>query len=191
MRKLLSRAEFAIPFLLLLVGAWSTHLAAQQSNSGQAIITTGASEVLADAVVTDRKNHLVTNLKAEDFVITEGGVPQETTSFHIKPSAQCQFRNGDNLIYYFDVYRPQVAPKNKRADVSVELSLKRAGRPMNVRIPGFHVDQWDPDPIPHITLARSIELASLPPGDYALVVEVKDNVASRAVRTQASFSVVN
>lgn len=121
---------------------------------------------------------------AQPQFLTVGGIK-------IKPSAQCQFRNGDNLIYYFDVYRPQVDSKNKRADVSVELSLKRAGRPMNVRIPGFHVDQWDPDPIPHITLARSIELASLPPGDYALVVEVKDNVASRAVRTQASFSVVN
>lgn len=121
---------------------------------------------------------------AQPQFLTVGGIK-------IKPSAQCQFRNGDNLIYYFDVYRPQVDPKNKRADVSVELSLKRAGRPMNVRIPGFHVDQWDPAPIPHITLARSIELASLPPGDYALVVEVKDNVASRTVRTQASFSVVN
>lgn len=108
----------------------------------------------------------------------------------ILPSARCEFRNGENLIFYFDIYYPQVGPGNK-TDVSVELSLLREGRPVSVRLPRYSLNDFLTDPVPHITLTRYLKLAGLEPGDYSLLVAVKDFLGSQTARAQASFSVVN
>jgi len=46
-------------------------------------VVSGTTEVIFDAIVKDKKGHPVTDLKSEDFQITEDGVPQEVKSFRL------------------------------------------------------------------------------------------------------------
>src|ERR1700687_5869626 len=50
---------------------------------GEEKLVTGTTEVVFDAVVKDKKGRLVKHLQAEDFQITEYGVPQEVKSFRL------------------------------------------------------------------------------------------------------------
>lgn len=54
--------------------------ASQQSDEK---VVTGTTEVIFDAVVKDKKGRPVKDLQAEDFQITEDGVPQEVKSFRL------------------------------------------------------------------------------------------------------------
>jgi hypothetical protein len=107
----------------------------------------------------------------------------------ILPIAQCEFRNGDNLIYYFDIYQPKIE-EDKRADVTVNLWLMRNGERLRVGLPGFRLTQAELNPVPRITVARYLQLAGLEPGDYSLVVQVKDALTERVELAQASFAVI-
>ncbi|HEV2234883.1 MAG TPA: VWA domain-containing protein [Terriglobia bacterium] len=107
----------------------------------------------------------------------------------ILPTAQCEFHNGDNLIFYFDIYRPQL--EAQKADVSVDLILLRDGNRVNVQLPRFELNQSVPEPIPHITLARFIQLAGLQAGNYSLVFQVKDAFAKKVESAQVAFTVAN
>lgn len=109
----------------------------------------------------------------------------------ILPSARCQFRNGDNMIFYFDIYNPQLAGENKRSDLTVELSLLREGRLTKARLPTFHLNELFDGPAAHITFSRYVRLAGLPPDNYTLVVDVKDDLGNQRARAQAAFSLSN
>lgn len=50
--------------------------------------------VLADAVVTDHSGHAVTDLKPEDFEITDNGKPQKVRFFHLQQTSNEQTSNG-------------------------------------------------------------------------------------------------
>jgi VWFA-related protein len=50
---------------------------------GEDKVVTGTTEVIFDAVVKDKKGRPVKDLQAEDFQITEDGVPQEVKSFRL------------------------------------------------------------------------------------------------------------
>jgi hypothetical protein len=108
----------------------------------------------------------------------------------ILPSARCQFRNGEDLIFYFDIYNAQAGSDGKKSDVSIELSLMREGRLVNARLPSYHLNE-DSDQTSHITFSRFLHLAGLPPGSYSLVIEVRDNLGKYSARGQAAFSLVN
>src|SRR6266850_1252613 len=53
------------------------------TQQGEEKIVTGTTEVVFDAVVKDKKGRPVKDLQAEDFQITEDGVPQEVKSFRL------------------------------------------------------------------------------------------------------------
>jgi len=50
-------------------------------------IKLGTSEVVVDAVVVDKKNHLVSDLTAEEFEVYEDGVKQKVASFRFESTA--------------------------------------------------------------------------------------------------------
>lgn len=108
----------------------------------------------------------------------------------ILPLARCEFHNGDNLIFYFDIYHPAVKSEN-HADVSVKLYLRRDGNPVSVGLPEYHLDEIVSDPVPHITLSRYLQLAGLEPGHYSLVFQVDDALTHKSESAQAVFTVVN
>ncbi len=106
----------------------------------------------------------------------------------ILPLAQCEFRNGENLIFYFDIYNPQVRA-DRKADVTVNVWLTRRNRQSRFELPEYHLTEADPKPVPHMTVARFVRLAGLDPGDYSLIVQAKDVLANRTEMAQAPFVV--
>src|SRR5205807_6249264 len=77
------------PFGLLAIFAFSVVLgvgpkpAAEPQAPAKDTIKVQAAEVVVDAIVTDKHNRIVTNLKADDFVVYEDGVAQKLASFHL------------------------------------------------------------------------------------------------------------
>jgi len=53
------------------------------TQQGEEKVVTGTTEVIFDAVVKDKKGRPVKDLQAQDFQITEDGVPQEVKSFRL------------------------------------------------------------------------------------------------------------
>jgi VWFA-related protein len=108
----------------------------------------------------------------------------------ILPSARCEFHNGDNLIFYFDIYNPAIQQDHK-ADLNVEMFLLQGGRRVNLNIPGYRLSQPVTEPVPHVTVARFVQLAGLTAGDYSLVINVRDTLAGQSLSAHASFTVSN
>lgn len=108
----------------------------------------------------------------------------------IFPCAERRFRRDQKLIYYFNVYNPRVSARTGRPEVDVNLSLARDGRPVGVRMPEFQPSRVEAAPVPHIQVARFLELGSLPPGDYVLRAKISDLEQGKSVLTQASFKLV-
>ncbi|HEY6331834.1 MAG TPA: VWA domain-containing protein [Blastocatellia bacterium] len=108
----------------------------------------------------------------------------------ISPSATCQFRNGENLIFYFDIYNATVDPAKKTPNLSITLKLAHEGQDVNANLPSFDVtDNAGPDA--GLTFCRFLRLAGLKPGDYTLVFDVKDAVGNQTARRQTNFTIIN
>ena len=109
----------------------------------------------------------------------------------LMPSAICQFRNADDMIFYFDIYNPQTDLEKKRSDISIELSFLRDGQVVNAGLPHFQVNDSPGDAFPRITFCRFLHLTGLRPGSYSLVITVKDRLGNKTTSGEAAFSVVN
>ncbi len=108
----------------------------------------------------------------------------------ILPSARCAFHNGDNLIFYFDVYNPQLQA-DKKTDLNVEMFLMQGGQRVNLSLPSYRLSQPVTESLPHVTVARFVQLAGLTAGDYSLVINVHDALAAESQSAHASFTVSN
>ncbi|PYT33598.1 MAG: hypothetical protein DMG58_06970, partial [Acidobacteria bacterium] len=108
----------------------------------------------------------------------------------ILPSARCEFHNGDNLIFYFDVYNARLQA-DRKTDLSVEMFLLQDGRRVNLNLTSYRLSQSVTEPFPRVTVARFVQLSGLAAGDYSLVVNVRDALAEQSQSAHASFTVVN
>lgn len=106
----------------------------------------------------------------------------------ILPSARCQFRNGDNLIFYFDVYNPQIGADKKTA-LEVEAFLMQEGKRLALSVPVLHVAEGIREP-QRVTISRFIQLTGLAPGSYSLIVTVRDTLSGQTRSAHAPFAVV-
>lgn len=125
----------------------------------------------------------------------ETAAPGEATVWNVGnarifPCAERSFRHDQKLVYYFNVYNPRVSARTGSPEVEVNLSLARDGRPVGVRMPEFQPSRVEAVPVPHIQVARFVELGSLPPGDYVLRAKISDLEQGKSVITQASFKLV-
>ncbi|HEY9233151.1 MAG TPA: hypothetical protein VIS78_13440, partial [Blastocatellia bacterium] len=158
-------------------------LAGKVSESQQALQLRAAAATLALSTILLAKEVDQSPQTTDEFLTMQG--------VKILPSARCQFRNGDNLIFYFEVYHPQADGAGKKTDVAIELSLMKDGKPMNARLPRYLTTDYVAAPVPHLTFARFLHLAGLAPGNYTLVIEAKDSLGKRTARGQADFELVN
>lgn len=72
-------AGFLLAFL-----AWDSHLCAQTPQSPYtSSIKAEVDDVLLDVVVRDKKGHIATNLKPDDFEIPDNGVPKKIDGFRL------------------------------------------------------------------------------------------------------------
>ena len=67
----------------------SSPLTLKLDDKPQTTIKTQVRQVLLDVVVTDGKNHPITGLKREEFLVYEDGKPQKLASFQAHASADC------------------------------------------------------------------------------------------------------
>jgi hypothetical protein len=146
---------------------------------GQMENSFGLSSVL---LASDRELYKTTD--REDQFLTVQGIK-------ILPSAACQFRNGDNMIFYLDVYNPQVDKEKKKTDVSIEVQFERDGQPINTGVPPFQLTESPLGSVPRVTFSRFLRLTGLKPGRYSLVVNVKDRLSNQSARREAPFAVLN
>jgi VWFA-related protein len=109
----------------------------------------------------------------------------------ISPSAACQFRATENLIFYFDIYNAALDPAKKRPDVTIALKLARDGQSVNAALPAFEVKDNPDGPGGQITFCRFLKLAGLTPGNYTLGFDVKDALGNQMARREAAFTIVN
>ncbi len=114
--------------------------------------------------------------------------PLVTGEVKIVPSASRQFRNGDQLVFYFDIYNAKV--KDSRSDVEVTLSMKKDGKPFAVKLPSYTIDEAMQAERFRIQVAKYLELAGLPAGNYSLIVSARDRTSGSTSSSEASFTVV-
>src|SRR5436305_2204126 len=79
---LIAQAQFVIP-----VFASSQNPAGQESSTQEKPLKLRTQEVVVDAVIIDKKNHLVSDLTAGDFEVFEDGVKQKISSFRFESSS--------------------------------------------------------------------------------------------------------
>ena len=79
----MSKVIAVVLLFVLVVTPLSILAQTPSTQQGEEKIVTGTTEVVFDAVVKDKKGRPVKDLQAEDFQITEDGVPQEVKSFRL------------------------------------------------------------------------------------------------------------
>jgi 5-hydroxyisourate hydrolase-like protein (transthyretin family) len=107
----------------------------------------------------------------------------------IRPSAARQFKASDNLIMYLAVYNAANSPDTGKPLVRVSVRLMKDGQPAS-KFFDFVLTEMQSRPVPHLTFAEYIKLASLAPGRYQAVIEVKDMVTRKSSKQDAQFEIV-
>ena len=106
----------------------------------------------------------------------------------VLPSAQRKFRNGENLIYLFNVYNFGTNGE-KKPSLEVRAAIERPGANI-IKLPPYRVDQVDSVPVAHVTVGRYVALNGLAAGRYFFVAEVEDQNTKQTLRARASFEIV-
>jgi len=107
----------------------------------------------------------------------------------IRPSAARQFKASDNLIMYLAAYNAANSPDTGKPLVRVSVRLMKDGQPAS-KFFDFVLTEMQSRPVPHLTFAEYIKLASLAPGRYQAVIEVKDMVTRKSSKQEAPFEIV-
>lgn len=108
----------------------------------------------------------------------------------ILPSAQRRFRNGEKLIFFFDVYNVQVDLEGKSAHLNVKISLMKSGSQRGISLPEYIISETGQNSADSLSVAKYIELAGLEPGTYFLMAEVTDQVSNTTKQARTPFYVV-
>jgi VWFA-related protein len=107
----------------------------------------------------------------------------------IRPSPSREFRSTDNLIVFFQLYNAAVSRDTGTPLVRVTVTLmkdgKQAARPID-----YQLTETASDPMPHLTFAKYIKLASLSPGKYSALIESRDLVQQKVVKQDVAFEIV-
>ncbi len=109
----------------------------------------------------------------------------------ISPCAQCEFHNGDNMIFYVEAYNPTLDAQTSKSDLIVDLALLVDGKRVNVTLPRYRVNEAIQTGHMAVPVARYLQLSNLPPGNYSLVVQVTDAPTGQAEGAHATFHIAN
>lgn len=107
----------------------------------------------------------------------------------IRPSAARQFKTTDNLIMFLAVYNAANSPDTGKPLVRVTVRLMKDGQPAT-KFFDYVLTDIEERPVPHLTFAEYLRLASLAPGRYQATIEVKDMVTRKSSKQEAPFEIV-
>jgi VWFA-related protein len=105
------------------------------------------------------------------------------------PTATRRFRNGERLIFYFDLYNAM--GKEGMSDVEVTLALAKDGKPLQAKLPGFKITLSVKAGVGRLQAAKFLELAGLAAGSYSLKITARDQISGRTSSSEAGFTVVD
>lgn len=103
------------------------------------------------------------------------------------PNVSGVYRRGQPIGVYMQVYNAGVDQTTLRPSVDAEYVLSKDGKEL-----GKQVEDWRglSDSGQRLTLARMIDTRGLAPGDYELVIRLRDRVSGQSLVPAAKFSVV-
>ena len=107
----------------------------------------------------------------------------------IRPSPSRKFKTTDNLIMYLAVYNAANSPDTGKPLVRVSVRLMKDGQPAT-KFFDFVLTDVLPQPVPHLTFAEYLRLATLTPGRYEAMFEIKDMVTRKSTKQEAAFEIV-
>ncbi len=155
--------------------------------------------------VSGRREHLVlpdpnTEFAATPLVLSryvEAYDPKPTDSpdvfvyrkTAIRPSAERQFRNTDNLVMFLSVYNAANSTETSKPMVRVTARLMKDGQPATKPFDYVLMDV-DNNPVPHLKFAEFIRLTNFAPGNYTVTIEAKDMVTKKLLKQEAAFAIV-
>jgi len=122
----------------------------------------------------------------------EGATGDDCLAFgrvQVLPSARRQFRNGDSLVFLFDVYNARLSAQN-RASLEVRVTLQRSGTDRGVRLPIYRIEESELNPVPRVPVARYVTLSNMSPGRYFFVAEIEDLETRQIHSSRTSFEIV-
>jgi hypothetical protein len=115
---------------------------------------------------------------SRQFVIGDKKViPNLTGTYHL----------GARVGFYLQIYNAQIDQTTLRPAVDVEYVLLKDGKEV-----GKQVEDWrdNGDAGQRLTLARLLDTRALAPGDYEIVIRIRDRVSGQALAPSAKFTVV-
>ena len=186
-RALLPGSLSLLEIVSLSPGNYSVFVAAKDLASGSSVIREQTVELRPPSRELDMSTILLANAVDKGSSASSEFLTVRGTK--ILPLARCEFHNGDNLIFYFDIYDAQV--RDNKPDVAVNMWLSSNGERLPIRLPSYELNESTGGTAARLTLARYLQLAGLKPGDYTLSVETRDRTANRTVRGEASFTVTD
>src|SRR6201988_249871 len=95
--------------VLVLLFTLAAHAQAQQQED---VVRVKSNLVNIDVIVKDKKGKYISDLKAEDFVITENGQPQKIEFFDAPLSKTNTAKPGETVVEATSTATPTTAPRN-------------------------------------------------------------------------------
>jgi GWxTD domain-containing protein len=114
--------------------------------------------------------------------------PVSLKNFVLIPSADGQFKRGQKLTAFFEVYNPSLAEGDKGPALRVRCRFKRAGG-IEQELPEKFLDYMTESKARRTTYGISIPLLGFSTGDYSLEFDVFDSVQGKEIRKAASFTI--
>ena len=114
--------------------------------------------------------------------------PVSLKNFVLIPSTDGQFKRGQKLTAFFEVYNPGLAEGKKGPALRVRCRFKRAGG-VEQELPDKFLDYLTESEARRTTYGISIPLLGFSTGDYSLEFDVFDALQGKEIRKAASFTI--
>ncbi|HEY2933387.1 MAG TPA: VWA domain-containing protein [Acidobacteriota bacterium] len=173
--------------LMLDPGRYSIEVLVHEPGTGNAGYA--SKELLLDPPSKFELSDLVLSQRIAKVTADSQSDPLATADAKVLPSASRRFRNGDRLIFYFDIYNAKT--NNSQPNIEVTLAVAKDGHAIPVKLPVYKIAQPVKGDAFRIQVAKYLELSGLAPGNYSLIVSARDQNAGSAGVAHSTFTIVN
>jgi VWFA-related protein len=125
------------------------------------------------------KDSDLTRMRGEDHLSVEG--------IYLNPTASRRFRSEESLVYLVNLYNPGLDGSPRKTRLQLETGIWRHGRLMHRQVEVIQESNVRTHPVPHVQLARFLNLSALQPGAYILRTRLLDEIAESECTSQAAF----
>lgn len=145
------------------------------------LVPEAAAEFNASGVVLSRHVEPAGGAAGDGDLFREGDA-------RVRPSPSREFNAADNLIIFFKLYNAAADPATGKPSVRVTVILSKDGKAVAKPL-SYELTEEARAPLPHLTFAKFLPLAGLPPGRYEAAIESRDMVTLKLLKQRASFHI--